>query len=371
MRILVVHPGPNFSVADVYAGWVEALKEAGHTVATYDLSTRITFYENALVEMAPAEGQLVKQFRKAVSHEQALEMAANGLLSTCFQWWPDVVLCISAFFIPPQCLEIIRARRMKVVLMFTESPYQDEEQLRLVPQADMILLNDPTNLSKFKDQLPSSYFLPHAYRPGLHHPGPASEDMVCDFAFVGTAFLSRIEFFEAMGLDGLDVLLAGNWRLLDEKSPLQKHLALKPEECLDNSQTVELYRSMRVGMNLYRREVHFHGAVGSNFDALPNAAQFSGDPGNEYTGPVYAMGPREVEMAACEAFFLRDPRAESDEILHMLPSFESPGEATDLLHFYLERPDAREQLAKEARQAIWDRTFLNNARQFSKWLEML
>ena len=26
MRILVVHPGPNFSVADVHDGWVEALR---------------------------------------------------------------------------------------------------------------------------------------------------------------------------------------------------------------------------------------------------------------------------------------------------------------------------------------------------------
>ena len=41
MKILVVHPGPDFSVHDVYAGWVEALRAHGATVAEYNLNDRL------------------------------------------------------------------------------------------------------------------------------------------------------------------------------------------------------------------------------------------------------------------------------------------------------------------------------------------
>lgn len=37
MRILLVHPGPDFSVHDVFTGWQEGLKEAGVEVASFNL----------------------------------------------------------------------------------------------------------------------------------------------------------------------------------------------------------------------------------------------------------------------------------------------------------------------------------------------
>jgi hypothetical protein len=40
MRVLIVHPGPDFSVHDlgVYTGWVEGLRELGCEVALYNLN---------------------------------------------------------------------------------------------------------------------------------------------------------------------------------------------------------------------------------------------------------------------------------------------------------------------------------------------
>ena len=96
----------------------------------------------------------------------------------------------------------------------------------------MVVLNDPTNLAMYQE-ITEAIYLPHAYRPSLHHPGPARPEYVCDLGFVGTGYPSRIKFFEAMDLDGLDVKLGGNWmRLgaeiggaLDADSPLRKYLA--------------------------------------------------------------------------------------------------------------------------------------------------
>lgn len=75
------------------------------------------------------------------------------------------------------------------------------------------------------------------------------------------------------------------------------------------------------------------------------------------------MGPREVEMAACGLFFLRDPRPESDEVLgKILPSFSSPEEASSLLRTTLKFGELRERDAQRAYEAVAARTFGNNAR---------
>lgn len=44
MRILMVHPGPDFSVhdLDVFTGWQEAFQELGVEVAAYNLNDRLT-----------------------------------------------------------------------------------------------------------------------------------------------------------------------------------------------------------------------------------------------------------------------------------------------------------------------------------------
>jgi spore maturation protein CgeB len=136
--------------------------------------------------------------------------------------------------------------------------------------------------------------------------------MVCDFAFVGTGYASRIAFFEAMDLAGLDVVLAGNWQQLHPRSPLHAHVAHDLRRCLDNTDTAQLYRSAKVGLNLYRRE--------------------SNDPD---LSEGWSIGPREVEMAACGHCFVRDPRGETDEVLGMLPAFDSPDEAAEQLRWLL------------------------------------
>lgn len=342
MRWMLVHPGPNFSVADVHNGWAEALRGLGQDVGVYAMDRRLTWFDSAYLPVDEWDGQQVQHvFRKGMTREQAMDAAAEGMLGEVYKMWPHVVVCTSAFFTPPYVLEIMRDRRHKIVMLFTESPYQDDMQLRMAEYADICLLNDPTNLERFKAVCPNSVYMPHAYRPELHHPGDAHPEMVCDLAFVGTGFPSRVRFFEAMNLDGLDVILAGlwNWAGEFEGSPLAKYVAHDPDQCLDNEQTADLYRSARTGMNFYRREAE-----------------------DDHVGEGWAMGPRELEMAASGLFFLRDPRGEGDEVLHMLPRFDGPEDASDKLRWWLAHDAQRQAVATAARAAIADRTFANHAR---------
>lgn len=345
MRFMVVHPGPSFSVHDVFVGAVEALRDLGQQVATYQLDDRLSFYDAALFETGAKGPNGEIGIRKAVTHEAAVVMAANGLLSAAMQWWPDVVLGISAFFTPPAMLDLLRARGMKVFLWHTESPYQEEEQFRRAAHADLNLVNDPTNLEEYRQFGPAAY-MPHAYRPSVHHPGPVDPALASDLAFVGTGFDSRIAFLEAMDLEGVQVLLAGQWQQLTEASPLRRYLAHDPEECTDNEQTASIYRSARMGLNLYRREAE-----------RPDLAE------------GWAMGPREVEMAACGLAFLRDRRPEGDEVLPMLPTFDGPEDATDKLRWWLAHDEHRGIAADQARAAIADRTFHTNIKQLLRLLD--
>jgi spore maturation protein CgeB len=345
MRFLVVHPAPAFSVADVYAGWVEALQELGQQVATFNLDDRLALYDAALVEVGrdPITNEL--RLRKALTSTQAVRLAAQGLLSETYKVWPDVILVISGFFIDGPMLDLLRSRRHRVVLVHTEEPYEHARQLNLSRHADLTVLNDPTNLERYQAEGLQAMYLPHAYRPSVHTPGPAEPDLECDLCFVGTGYPSRVRFLEQMDLAELDVLLAGNWEHLADTSPLRGFVAHDPAECLDNTQAVRIYRSARLGLNLYRREA---------------------DPGQEVG---FAMGPREVELAATGCFFLRDPRPEGDQILPMLPTFTTPSEASEMTRWWLAHPTQRQAAAAAARVAVADRTFTANAAALLRLLD--
>lgn len=324
---------------DCYVGWVEALRELGQTVAEFNLSERLTFYDAALVEV----GQ--QTFRKALSAEQAQNLAVNGLYAALYKIRPDVLFAVSAFFYPPELFDLARAYGTRIVVLHTESPYEDSRQLQIAEHADLNLINDPTNLEAFQRVAPTVY-IPHSYRPTVHRPGPSTPKLEADLTFIGTGYPSRIAFLEAMDLAGLDVMLAGNWKRLADGSPLRKFLAHDADECLDNRQTVEAYQSAKVGLNLYRREADENHHIGG-----------------------WACGPREIEMAATGTFFLRDPRPEGDDLLSMLPTFTDPGDASERLRYWLDRPDMRRQLAQQAREAVAERTFTHRAAELLALLD--
>jgi spore maturation protein CgeB len=329
VRAVLVRPGPNFSVEDVADGWHRALTDLGVDVRSFDLGGAMTFYEQAL-----RGGGLEP------TGQDAARMAAKDLRSLCYDWWPDIVLVVSSFYLPPECYEIMRGRGHKIVTLFTESPYEDDNQILIAPYTDVCLINDPQNLDRFLEANPNSRYVPHAYDPARHHPQPAQDRYRSDFCFVGTGYPSRVEFFESCDFTGIDVALAGNWQDLNVDSPLHKFMA-HPESgvCCPNDETALLYASTKSGMNTYRTE-----------SQRPELAE------------GWAMGPREVELAACGTFYLTEPRGENRAVLPMVPTFDGPADFSEKLRWWLAHDVLREQVAEDARNAIADRTFTNHAR---------
>lgn len=359
MRILIVHPGPDFSVADVYQGWAKAFRQLGHDVGVYNTNDRLSFYGQVEIRDYTQDLQDCGHpvYKRAMDDDQAMAAAMQGLSHACYTFWPHLVFFVSAFFTTAAHLQLIRERQAagthKIVMLHTESPYQDEEQLMRGQFADLNLLNDPVNIDRYSNLGVPAEYMPHAYDPEIHYRRKRGldPDYKSDFCFVGTSFKSRVEFFERMhdysgGFDGIDTVLGGSgWQYYPE-SPLLEFLGHDPNMCVPNTETAEVYRNGRVGINFYRRESE-----------------------SAHKGEGWSIGPREVEMAACGLPFLRDPRPESDEVFSSLPAFSSPEEAVDKLRWLLSNETARNRLARNAYLAIKDRTFLNHGARLLKSLD--
>jgi spore maturation protein CgeB len=364
-RILLVHPGPDFSVADVFEGWYKALKKMGHEVMVYNTNDRLIFYGRTLFENdgeAPCGGHPDCKCRAVhlalPGHEEVTQMATKGLFDTCFLFWPDVVFFVSAFFQKASTFEVLRKRNMKIVMLHTESPYQDDEQMMRGQFADLNLLNDPSNIQAWRELDVPVQYMRHSYDPAVHYPDQNNTPKESDFTFVGTCFASRQKFFHEMDLSGLRVTLGGNgWdqMMLPEYEDILQFLGHETDQCVQNTETARVYRISKTGINFYRREGE-----------------------DTHLGEGWAMGPREVEMAACGLFFVRDPRGESDDVFggnkamglpDILPTFKNPGEASDLIKWWVKHDEEREKHALLARDRIADRTFDNAARKACKWME--
>lgn len=326
----MVHPGPEYSVSDVHRGWLKGLAAVGVEVREYNLHDRLNFFASAWHMTVDGE------FVKALDKEQVVHVAAGGVKQACYDWWPDVVIVISGFFVNQHLIDVMRDRGHKVVCVMTESPYQDDHQLDQADRFDAVVLNDPTNLARFLDVNPNSLYLPHCYDPDIHHPGPS--DFEADCAFVGTAFPSRVEFMQRVDWAGIDLALAGNWA--DVPDDLTRYVVHDPDDCLPNERTADVYRGTLTSFNLYRTEAQ-----------------------RSELSDGWAMGPREVELAACGTWFARQSRPEGDDLFPMLPLFETPEELGDQIRWALAHPDERHNAAERARAAVMDRTFDVNAKR--------
>lgn len=327
MRVLVVHPGADCSVSDVHDGIVSGLRQNGVQAESFNSNDRMYFFIHAHVP--DRNGNLKPAFNEL----EAVHLTSEQIIIEAYRYWPDVIVFVSGFFVDPGILPMLRSRGHHLVLWCTEAPYEDDKQLRIAHHFDTVILNDPLTIDEYRKITPRVWYLPHSYDPKRHRPGRPRREFASDFGWVGTGFPSRVKFLEQVDFDGIDVCLGGNWQFIED-SPVNRWVR-NPHgrKWMLNNETVAVYRSTKVGANFYRTE------------------NTSGhDDG-------WAMGPREVEMAATGLFFLRDARPEGDAVFPMLPIFHGPEDFGDKLRWWLKYDDIRALAARNARAAIADRTF--------------
>lgn len=326
MRLLVVHPGASWSVADVEAGLSYGLKTHGVEVIPYRLDVRIE----------RAQGWLYANWRKAKRGKPELPkptpadvayQASVEIVEKALRFQVTAVLIVSAMFLHPDVLVLLRRARISVFVLFTESPYDTEKELAVAKIVDGLWTNERSSLPAFRAVNPRSGYLPHAWHPERHLSGPQPGDEAVaahDVVFVGTAFAERIEWFAAIDWRGLDLGLYGNWQALPSRHPLRRFVR---GGVVDNATAAALYRRSKIGLNLYR------SSIGWGAQAPRIAAADS-------------LNPRAYELAACGVFHLSDFRPEVEELFgDWVPTFSRPVEAAALIRAWLADDAGRASVA--------------------------
>lgn len=321
MRVLLVHPGASHSTADVEAGLRAGLERHGVEIVQYHLDGRLTASE-AYLNAAYRRAKKMKPDIDAPTWADAVYHASVGALERALRFQVDVVVVVSAILFHPDAIILLRRAGFPVAALLTESPYDLEPELAVARLVDHCWTNERSCLAAFQAVCPSAGYLPSAWHPDRHGVGAPDPDVPAhDVIFVGSGFPSRIDFLAAMDWTGIDLGLYGTWQnvLSVKRHPLRRFVH---QGIVENTRAVALYRRAKIGLNLYRG-----GVVANGRPLLPSLGE--------------SLNPRAYELMACGIFHLTERRAE----LGLVPSFQTPQDASDLVRLWLPRDDERAEWA--------------------------
>ena len=344
LKILVVAPGPTYSTYDVYRYYLDALGRRVDWVKGFA-------YHNLLVYHTLATQRMYEEY--GIDHrgsDHIMTRAARDLLLDVIVDKPDVVFFIEGSMFPPQLYsELLRLRRdmnrnFVIAVYLTEAPYTSEMNQIMARRCDVVFVNDRNAVRELDpEDNRMVYYLPHSYSKDVHFPGAVPEHYRQDVFFCGTGFPERVELLSAVDWSGIDLRLIGvfsgggkNMPLSDDEEALEKLRPYIENRTVSNRELANYYRGSGIVLNIHRR---------TGWDMGLNLYDASGD--------AYSMNPRALEVAACGAFQLSDPRQEVIDVFgDSVPTYVDADDLSVKLRYYLERPDLRENLAEEARSRI-------------------
>lgn len=339
--ILVVHPGASFSTADVFTGMVAGLKANGCRVITYRLDVNLTFFQR--VTKTAIEYEIIS------APVNPFQLAARGLGDVAIACEPDAVVVVSGGNLHPASIMTLRelaqqrTKQMTTAVYYTESPYFGEHEQQTAHLYDVVFTNERLSVPSFALRNERSFYLPHAYNPDVHQPGPAEADKQSDVFFVGTGFDERKALFEGVRWDDLCFLCLGyGWQGFVSDT-------LNPQDITDNAEVASYYRSAAICLNHHRTTTTW----GSGAHIPEGAAE--------------SLGPRAYEIAACGGFQLcDDSRPELRDVFgESVPTYAA-GDSADLerkIRHYLKHPTIREHRAADQHEAVRPHTWAARARQ--------
>lgn len=344
----------------MFVGYYNALIALGHEVHTYPLDRNIIRADYTLKQWCQRLREQGKEQADPTAAEVFLE-ANLDIISRAALLAVDAILIISAMYTPLAVMRALRRLRCPVGLLLTESPYNDADQLKWAPLADVVWTNERTSVEVLRQANERTYYLPAAYDPARHTSEPQAGDEAVpahDVLFVGTGFSERIALLEAVDWTGIDLGLYGNWEAVSETSQLVPFVR---GGIIDNAQAAALYRRAKIGLNLYRTSKDFEG--------------------KGHIDRAESLNPRAYELAACGCFQIATWREEArdlfsiggvgpqsigaiwtvrDEDTH--PEYEPAGHLHQQIRDHL-ASTMRANYAREAHAAVQGHTFAARTEQ--------
>jgi hypothetical protein len=289
---IIAHPGASQSTCDVEAGLFYGLQYHGIKVWRYRLDMLLQpakhWCRARYLGLRKHDPSIAKPTK-----EQEFYQAGIDLLGMALRHEADAVIVVSFMLLHPDVVVMMRRAGLKVYAVFTETPYDMDEELVRAGLVDGCWTNERTAVSAFKAVQRNSGYLPHGWHPERHKVGLQPDDEKVpahDVVFVGTMFNERIAWLDSMNWDGIDLGLYGNLEMIPSRHRLRKFC--KGAQ-ISNRTAAALYRRAKIGLNLYR----------DTPAGLP---------------PAESLNPRAYELAACGVFALSPERKEGKELFGSL-----------------------------------------------------
>lgn len=349
MKFLVVHPGSSVSTHDVFMGLQEGLRHDGHEIVVYPLDRRVAAAGKFLRDQRAIEiEQLGMDLPVDVSHGEVLMQACDGLLVRALVTRADWVIIVSGMYVPLAVLQILRIAKIKVALLLTESPYDEEHEAKWSAVADVTFTNERTTAKALGIE-----YLPHAWRRGVHDAVPDASvtawldgDRSQGCVFVGTGFAERVDWLVRYAKAGGPLTLFGTW----PDDAVKAYLAdpEREEWVVKNEEAAALYQRFGATLNLYRTS---KGDTG--FSEAP-----------QHIARAESLNPRAYELAALGCLHVSTPRAEVVEKFgDLVPVAETPEQAAEQVRAILAlSPGERFVRSEQIRSAVAGDTWHDRAR---------
>ena len=344
MRLLLIEPGASWSTADVSTGLRHGLETHGVDLVRYRLDERIDRSNKWLYY----NWRRTKKSHPDVEKPNTADVfyqAGIGALEMALRHKVDAVFVVSAMFLHPDVITLMKRAGLRVVVLFTESPYDHDKEISVAKVVDGCWTNERSVAASFQAVNPNSGYLAHAWNPARHTAGPQPKDDTVrahDVVFVGSGFRERVEWLAAIDWTGIDFGLYGSWTALGSRHPLRQFVRGAQ---VTNITTAALYRRAKVGLNLYRTSMGW----GRNAPQISHAE---------------SLNPRAYELAACGAFHLSTDRAEVSEVFgDLVPTFSTPAEASALIRTWLADDDGRARVQRCLPACVAEMTWVERATQ--------
>jgi spore maturation protein CgeB len=344
VKLLLIEPGASWSTLDVSIGLRAGLEHHGVQLVRYRLDERIDRSNRWLF----SQWRRTKKSNPEIAKPNTADVfyqAGIGALEMALRHQVDAVFVVSAMFLHPDVIILMKRAGLRVVVLFTESPYDHEKEIAVAKLVDGCWTNERTVVAAFQAVNQNSGYLPHAWNPERHKAGPQPGDdtvLAHDVVFVGSAFQERVEWIKAIDWTGIDLGLYGSWKEVGARHPLAPFVR---GQQITNVTTAALYRRAKIGLNLYRTSMGW----GKHAPRIAHAE---------------SLNPRAYELAACGAFHLSTDRAEVREVFGALvPTFETPAEASTLIRRWLADDPGRARIQSQLPGRVAESSWLARSRQ--------
>jgi spore maturation protein CgeB len=310
----------------VAAGYDRALKQLGHTVRAFNYHTQLAFYMEAFKYWMKRN----KTFKPDNRDECIMMLATEQAVLEVVDFVPDIVVIVSGFALHRRAYDLIDKLCRPMVLILTESPYLDAEQVNIITQGNvnLVFTNDKSSVIPLRETDVPVEYLPHSFDPYRHHKKVALDKYESDVFFFGTWWPERVRLFK-----GLD-----RWIKRQGYKPYLGGVNhSKKKGMISNQELVRYYSSTKIALNHHRTVIGVEDGQEKHIN-----------------GGAYSLGPRAFEIAACQAFQLSDgERPELFEVFgDTVGVYSGQDDLKDQIWHYLRFDDERNDMAQAAFERV-------------------